>query len=459
MLIRFLCAAWAALVLASCGGGSDGSGMDPTLTASPMDASARAKSGPMNASLLADPVSVVNTTTANDQILRAVGATQGGGYVVAWISTGQLLFMQAYDRAGARTGSELRIPLGIDAPTQVASRMAIEQSSLVVLRDGSVVVLYTITRDVAMPGGFTSTTTGVFFQIFSANGVQLVPETEVVSQPYAGPRGPSLGPPRLVALSDGGFAVASVLSHYSTGSPNRADVSLYWFNGQGQPLGSPVGVGSFNQVGAAVMQDLVADAQGGLVLSVLGTGATIYSMQYTAFRYGPDHVLSLTVVGPQSLPVLLLPLEDGYVLFTAAAGGGATMQMLDTQGNPVSAVATVASLPFAARELADGNFVVIWFAAGVYTAQLFADDGTSLGKAVPISSNGTAPAVAALAAPAFVAAWSAASASGDFDVYVQRFSEKLSAHRKACADSARDQGLKGKQRKAFVHACMGSQGD
>jgi hypothetical protein len=457
MFIRSLCAAWAALVLVSCGGGSDGTGIDPTLAASPMSASARAKSGPMDPSFVAGPVSVVNTTTASDQMLRAVGATQDGGYVVAWISTGQLLFMQAYDRAGARTGSEIRIPLQIDASTQAASRMAIEQSSVAVLRDGSVVVLYRITRDVAMPDGFTSTSTGVFFQIFSANGMQLVPETEVVSQRYAGPIGPTLGFPRLLALSDGGFAVASLISSYVTGSPNRAGVSLYWFNGQGQRVGSPVAVGSFIQVFPVLPWDLVADAHGGLVLSVLSPSSPTHDVQGRAFHYGPDHVLSQTIVGPQRLPILVLPLEDGYVLFTAVAGGGATMQMLDTQGSPVGEVTTVASLPFAARELADGNFVVVWLADGVYTAQLFADDGTSLGKAVPIGSNGTAPAVAALAAPAFVAAWSAASASGDSDVYAQRLSEKRGEQRKACLDNAKGQGLKGHERKAFVDACMASQ--
>ena len=411
----------------------------------------------MDPSLVADAVSVVNTTTANDQTLRAVGATQDGGYVVAWISSGQLLFMQAYDRAGARTGSEVRIPLQIDAPTQVASRTAIEQSSLVVLRDGSVVVLYRITRDVALPGGFTSTSTGVFFQIFNANGVQLVPETEVVSQPFAGPIGPSLGFPRLVALSDGGFAVASVISHFFRGSPSRAVVSLYWFNGHGQPVGSPVGVGTFIEAVPAVVGGLVADAHGGLVLTVLSPSSPTHDIQYTAFHYGPDHVLTRSIVGPERLPILLVPLENGYVLFTGVAGGGATMQMLDTHGNPVGEVTTVASLPYSARELADGNYVVVWFADGVYTAQLFADDGTSLGRAVPIGSNGAAPAVAALEAPAFVAAWSAHSASGDSDVYVQRFSEKVSDHRKACLDNAKGQGLKGQERKAFVDACMASQ--
>jgi hypothetical protein len=301
------------------------------------------------------------------------------------------------------------------------------------------------------------TTNGVFFQIFSANGMQLVPETEVVSQRYAGPRGPTLGPPRFVALSDGGFAVASFISNYFTGAPSIADLSLYWFNGRGQRVGSPVGVGSFTQVGTAVVRDLVADAHGGLVLSVTGTNATTHRLQYTEFHYGPDHVLAQTIVGPESFPALLLPLEDGYVLFTPVAGGGATMQMLDTQGTPVGEVTTLASRPLAARELADGNYVVVRSADGVYTAQLFADDGTSLGKAVPISSNGDAPAVAALAGPAFVAAWSADSASGDSDVYVQRFSEKLSEHRRACLDNAKGQGLKGQERKAFVDACMASQ--
>lgn len=457
MFLRFLCAACAALVLASCGGGGDGSAVDPTLAASPLGASARAKNGPMDPSFVAGPVSVVNATTANDQMLRAVGATQDGGYVVAWISSGQLLFMQAHDGAGARVGSEIRIPLQIDANTQADSRTAIEQSSLAVLRDGSVVVLYRITRDVAMPEGYTSTSTGVFFQIFSPNGLQRVPETQVVSQPYGGPIGPYLARPRLVALTDGGFAVASVLYHYYTGSPNVGGVSLYWFNGTGQPVGSPVGVGSFTQVSPDVVRGLVADARGGLVLSIISAGPT-RDVQYIEFHYGPDHALAQAIFGPPRLQVLLLPLAEGYVLFTTAAtGGGATMQMLDIQGNPVGAATTVASFPFAARELADGNFVVLWPAGGVYTAQLFADDGTALGEPVPISSNGAAPAVAALTTRAFVAAWSAASASGDSDVYAQRFSEKLSELRKACLDSAKRQGLKGQERKAFVDACMAPQ--
>ena len=204
---------------------------------------------------------------------------------------------------------------------------------------------------------------------------------------------------------------------------------------------------------------LVADAHGGLVLSVMSTTSPTRDIQDTAYHYGPDHGLSRTIVGPPRVPILLLPLEEGYVLFTAVAGGGATMQMLDAHGNPVGAVTTVASLPFAARELADKNFVVVWFADGVYTAQLFADDGTSRGKAVPIGSNGASPAVAALAAPAFVAAWSAASASGDSDVYVQRFSEKRGEHRRACLDDAKTQGFKGQERKAVVDACVGSRMD
>jgi hypothetical protein len=40
---------------------------------------------------------------------------------------------------------------------------------------------------------------------------------------------------------------------------------------------------------------------------------------------------------------------------------------------------------------------------------------------------------------------------------VQRFSEKRGEQRMACLDSAKGQGLKGHERKAFVDACMASQ--
>ena len=450
-MLKFLCAALAALVLGSCGGGGGGGGGDPggmgtVLPGSPLTAPVQVAKGAMDSGLLAGPVSVVNTTTANDQVLRAIGATADGGYVVAWISSGQILYMQAYDAAGARSGSEVQIPLEILAPTQVANRLAVEQSSMAVLSDGSVVVLYSITRDVESPNGPPSTTMGVFFQVFSASGTRIVPETQVASQPFAGPKGPYLGTPAVVARSDGGFVVASALAHYSTRFASISTLSLYWFDSRGQPVGAPVVVGDFPEL----RYTMVADAHGGLTLATSNTSDD-YRTDYTVFHYGADHA-SQTIVAPRGRPAVVLPLENGYVLF--ALGGDATVQRLDSQGNPVGASTPIASLPVAARELADGTYVVIWFANGVYTAERFAADGTSLGQPVPIDSNGAAPQIAALADPGFAAAWSAAGANGDSDVYTQRFTERLSDRKKACLDSARAQGLKGRERKAFVDACM-----
>jgi len=447
-MLKFLCAALAAWVLGSCGGGggADASGMGMVLPGSPLTAPVQVAKGAMDSVLLAGPVSVVNTTTANDQVLRAIGATAEGGYIVAWISSGQILYLQAYDAAGGMSGSQVQIPLEITAPTQVANRLAVEQSSLAVLSDGSVVVLYSITRDVESPNGSASTTTGVFFQVFSVSGTRVVPETEVASQPFAGPKGPYLGTPAVVALSDGGFVVASALAHYSTRFASISTLSLYWFDSRGQPVGAPAVVGDFPELRYA----LVADAHGGLTLSTSNTSDN-YRTDYTVFHYGADHTAQ-TIVAPRGRPAVVLPLENGYVLF--AIGGEATVQRLDSQGNPVGESTTIASLPVAARELADGTYVVFWFANGAYVAERFAADGTSLGQPVPIDSSGAAPSIAALADPGFAAAWTAASANGDSDVYTQRFTERLSDRKRACLNSAKAQGLKGQERKAFVDACM-----
>ncbi|MFI4926443.1 MAG: hypothetical protein ACHP7E_01990 [Burkholderiales bacterium] len=460
-MFKPLCAALAALVLVSCGGGGGGDpaaasggssdmaaasgGKSVVVPLSPSSAPAQAGKHAVDPVVTAQPVSLVNTITPGDQTLRTVGATSDGGYVAVWIST-DFWYMQAYDEAGAKVGSQVHIQAEIAAPTEAANRLAIEQSSFAVLTDGSVVVLYTITRDVPVPGGYTDSVTGVFFQVVGKDGFSRVPETQVASQSFAGPKGPYLGIASVEALSGGGFVVASELRHYTNVFSSISGLSLYWFDAQGKPVGSPVDAGGFPEL----RYGMVADAHGGLTLSTIHT-SNVYQRLYTEYHYDTAHTAS-TIVAPSERPVELLPLEEGYVLFTA--GSNVTMQMLDSQGNPVGAPATVASLPWATGELADGTYVVIWRTNGAFTAQQFAADGTSLGAPMPIDTQGGAPVMAALADPGFVAAWTAPGASGDADVYAQRFMEPLRHARKVCRDSAKAQGLKGKQRKAFVDECV-----
>jgi hypothetical protein len=397
--------------------------------------------------LLAEPVSVVNTPTTQG-LLRAIGATDDGGYAVAWFSGSSSIYLQAYDSSGAKSGAPSKIDLEVVGRTLDDSRRAIQGASVAVLSDGTVVVVYRVTRDIDLLDGTFRTVTGVFFQLFDAGGNLLEGETEIVSQeePQNALRGPFLDPPTAVALSGGGFVVGTAVSFFSSQFGSTSTLSLRWFDSHGQPAGPPVEVGNFPQL----IYSIVADTHGGFTLSTSQLD-NFFRMEFSVFHYDVGHVFQ-QVVPPQFARASLLPLQGGYVLFTSA-GQGATAQILDSQGSSIGAPTTLPAMPIAARELADGSYIAIWLTGNGFVAQRFAADGTRLGQPLAIASNGAVPAVVALADTGFSAAWSAASGNGDGDVLTQRFVERFSDRKKACLDSAK--GLKGQERKAFVDACVG----
>lgn len=434
-------AALAALLLGSCGGGggSDTVGVaGGTAQIASSRAPVQAKRRGADRPLAAEPARVVNTNRLGDQRLRMVGATGDGGYVVAW-STGGFLSMQAFDDEGERAGPETRIQLEIPAPTADASRQAIEESQLAVLTDGSLVVAYRITRD---------TTTGVYFQIFGKDGTLLVPETQVASQAFAGQQGPFLKSAAVVALSDGGFVLASTLSTGFRALPNRSDVTLHWFDRQGHEVAPRADVS-----GLELSYSIAADAHGGVtvVTNALDLSHGSQGFLFQAIHFDATHV-GTVIASSGSQRLDLLPLENGYVLFTL--GAQVTMQMLDSQGHPVGASQTVA-VPYRAFELADGSFVVISLTNGVYAAQRLTADGTAIGQPLAFDTHGGLPGEVALTDGGFVAAWSAPGAAGDADVYAQRFVQRPNGRHHACLDNAKAQDLKGRARKAFVDACEG----
>jgi len=80
---QLLFALCAALALVSCGGGGTGD------TAQTAVGSEVLKAKPVvtdDFTLVAQQVSMANTTAAGDQVLRTIGATSDGGYTVAWVS-------------------------------------------------------------------------------------------------------------------------------------------------------------------------------------------------------------------------------------------------------------------------------------------------------------------------------------------------------------------------------------
>jgi hypothetical protein len=455
-MLQVLWAVFVALVLVSCGGG--GGGMDSTLSASPTSAALQAKRASPGSTLVAEPVSMVNTLPTKGS-LRDIGATTDGGYVVAWFSGSSTIYIQAYDSTGAKVGAQTPLQLEIVAPSLDDSRRAIETASVAVLTDGTVVVVYRVSREV-LSSGFVDTITGVYFQRFDANGALLMGEAEVVSQlePPQNPRRAFISGYVVRALSDGGFVVGwTNTGPYVTGRPSNVSLYLRWFDSQGQPEGSAVGVAGFPELR---LTSIEADSHGGVTLSASYVDNQLRFIESAVWHYDADRVLQPTVA-PGLSPMLLLHLESGYVLFTSGTCDqpcpitGPSAQILDSQGNPIGTSTPIAFMPIAARELADGSYVTIApTTAGTFVAQRFAADGTPLGDPVAIDSGGLRPGVAALADTGFAAAWTGAGATGETDVFTQRFVvEKFNERKKACLDSAK--GLKGKERKAFVDACMG----
>jgi hypothetical protein len=423
--------------------------MDPTVSASPSSAAMQAKKVSPAPALVAGKVSVVNTTTAGDQALKSIGATSDGGYVVAWTSSGgqvPSLFIQAYDSDGARSGAETRIPLDVGVPTAAAAALAIQRASVAVLTDGTVVVVYQVTRSIPVTGG-VDIVSGVFFQRFDANGVQLTPETEVFSEREAGPRSPFIHLALATALSDGGFVVTWGVANLSPLGIAVSTLNLQWFDSQGQPVGSAVNAGVF----PLLLYQIAADTQGG---GVTVTISRLDNSEVTAIHFDASHAAQ-TIVAPRFPPISLLSLsvQGGYLLFSSSAAG-VTQQRLDSQGNPIGSPTAIPSMPANARELADGTYVLVWLTPSGYSAQRYAMDGTPMGEPVPIDSNSSAPAIVPLADTGFAAAWTGPGANGDTDVFTQRFIEKFSDRKKACQNSAKDLKLKGQERKAFIDACL-----
>ena len=441
-MFKIFSAVLAALVLVSCGGGG---GVDSTVSATPSTVLLKGNKVSPIPDLVAGPVSVVNTPTTKGS-LRDIGVTNDGGYVVAWFSGSSTIYIQAYDSSGAKAGAQTPLQLEILASTADDSRRAIEGASVAVLNDGTVAVVYLVTRQILV-GGSVENDSGIYFQLFDANGKQLMGETLItgLQESPLNPRAPFISGYSVRALSDGGFVVASTINRFVTGSPSISGLTLQWFNSQGQPQVS-AGVGSFPDL---TLTSIEADTHGGVTLA--GSYFVPSSrIDNAVWHYDANHVLQ-QIIAPESTPIRLLPIDYGYVLFTRGIDG-TTAQILDSQANPVGTPNPLPFIPAAARELADGSYVAIGLVAGTFVAQRFASDGTPVGEAMTIDSSGTLPRVAALADTGFAAAWTGPGTTGATDVFTQRFTERFSDGKKACLNSAK--GLKGQQRKAFIDDCL-----
>lgn len=440
---RWCLGAILSVVLTACGGG--GEAVDPASALEPSAARREtAKKQEANPTLMAQAVTLVNTTTAGDQNLRAMGALADGGYTVAWLSD-TTLFMQRYDDAGNRRGGETAIGLVID-PRDAAAQIP-ATSSIGVLRDGSVVVAYSASR--SSTGSPLVTETGVYMQRFDAAGAQVLAETRIVSMPEGDPRRPTrFGGTRVLPAPDGGYVVAwnSLSSSATLGL--RLALFSQRFDASNQPVGGIINLGS--TLNPTRMQ-ILADAMGGYTVYLSGLREDFSPTGLNVTHYDASQTPTPILTGAAGI-ALLLPLDDGqYVLFTSQAEGVVYRQFLNSAGAAVGDRTAAPFMPISAQTLADGTYVLFQptFAGGAM-AQRFEASGEPIGDPLTLQVRDTL--VVPLAEGGFAAGWSAADTGGGRDVYTQRFIEVADNPRKACLASAK--GLRGQLRKAFMTACL-----
>lgn len=309
------------LALSACGGGAG----DESLS------SALARKPPRDRTLVPGEVSLVNTTTAGQQVLRSIGATADGGYTVAWVSNDNPLYLQRYDSAGQKLGGETLVAL-VAPPGLVITAVS-------VLADGGVVVAYFAQTSSLEPDGLVHTRSGIFIRRFDADGVQVQAETEVASRfEVLHSRSPLLGNIRTAALQDGGFVVAWTLSTFSAQFGSIATLSLQRYDSQGQPVGGIVTVGSFPALGYG----LTADAHGGFTFTLFHLDSSFNNV-VSIIHYDANQV-SRQLAVPITSSALALPLQNRYVLF-ASDPTGAWQQMLDSAGNPVGPQTPISAVP------------------------------------------------------------------------------------------------------------------
>lgn len=460
--LRWCAGVLLASALSACGGGASGSdvaGLTPSVGATsaanatarsaqraqPPDAKSKAASNP---TLIAQPPDLVNTTTAGDQQVRAIGDLADGGYEVVWVS-GEALFLQRYGAAGNKIGGETAVQLVFD-PRDVASQI-LANSAVAVLADGSVVVAYPTGR--TSGGGMEPVQTAytVSIQRFDASGVQILPETQVVSVVGGDPRRPTtFGNVQVLAMADGGHVVGWTRFSASATVGSRDALQTQRFDADNQPAGGVVSIGSV--VGPSFFR-IAGDSTGGYTAYWSGLREDFTPTGLTVTHYDQNQSPTQVLAGFLG-SALLLPLEgEGFFLYTVDTNLNAFRQMLDSHGAPVGESVAVSTLPFDARQLADGTLIVFESApSGGLLAQRYTAAGEPIGDLLTLQTSGTTRLLAARADSGFVVAWNNSSETTGLDVYVQAFTEATSTQRKACLDAAK--GLHGHERQAFMAACL-----
>ena len=423
------------------------------------------------ATLVAGPVTLVNTTTAGDQEWRASGALDDGGYLVVWQTNpanslqGTRLYLQRFDSAGQKVGGETRLALNV------------VDSSLAVLADGSIVAAYVGSRtaqgQVIEPPGKES---GVFIQKFDASGAQVLRETAVAKT-----RGSSTiyEYASVVALTDESFVVTWG-SNSAPASPQRPNFSIQRYDGDARRSGSPVVVSRMAVGGAGGANYTVETAPDGGFLLINSVTDTVNGsvcaprsapIATSAVHYDPN-LVPRQILAPTGCARVLALKDGNYMVVQVGKSASPTSQLIDANGaligpqKPIAArtepFATIALFE-AQQVLADGSYLLVWnadYRNTVLQAQRYTAQGDPLGDVV--TGLGVFPrGLLALAdGDALLAGYAMNPQDGATaaEVYTQRLAvpDAVSSgprhwRRKYCHEQAKD--MTGQARQSFMDTC------
>ncbi|MGX1089152.1 Ca2+-binding RTX toxin-like protein [Pseudomonas sp. AP3_22 TE3818] len=360
-------------------------------------------------------------------------ALKDGGYIVAWSDQGtsftDYIYTQRYNASGVKVGG----PALVNNVTNSAQ----EDPTITALANGGYVV--------AWQSDTFDDMSDIAAQIYNANGVKVGSEF-IVNTTRIGMQDSA----EITALSDGGFVV-SWSSYGQDGSGWGGYLQRY--NASGAKVGVETRVSTttqYDQDGPTV----TGLADGGMMVVWEGNGkddtAGIFGQRFKAdgSKSGAEVRINTSVADDQTDPVVKVLSSGNYVVTWQSAPddgdgndetdapGDIYAQLFNAAGVKVGAETLVNTTTTGNQEepnvtaMMNGGYLVTWAGQGIGDAngifsQLFNASGVKVGTETRINTTTTDnqlfSQVTALADGGYVVAWESSKASGQVDVYTQRF--------------------------------------
>ncbi|WP_223589011.1 calcium-binding protein [Pseudomonas sp. A-R-19] len=374
----------------------------------------------------------VNTTTGKNSE-PSLTALKDGGYIVAWSDQGtsftDYIYTQRYNASGVKVGA----PALVNKVTNSAQ----EDPSITALANGGYVV--------AWQSDTFDDMSDIAAQVYNANGVKVGGEF-IVNTTRMGEQDSA----QITSLKDGGFVV-SWASFGQDGSGWGSYLQRYDASGVKVGVETRVATTTLSEQDDSTVTGL---ADGGIMAVWEGNGtgdaSGIFGQRFKAdgSKSGGEIRINTSVADDQTDPVVKVLSSGNYVVTWQSAPndgdgndetdapGDIYAQLFNAAGVKVGVETRVNTTIAGNQEepnitaMTDGGYLVTWAGQGTgdvngIFCQRFNASGVKVGTETRINTTTTDnqlfSQVTALADGGYVVAWESSKASGQVDVYTQRF--------------------------------------